>query len=59
MIDELKPIIILGAPGGGTSYFTKFLRRCNFYAGKSIEDGRGKVNHIGSKSGSTILTTQA
>ena len=47
MISELEPIIILGAPGGGTSYFTKFLRRCNFYAGKSIEEGRGKVNHIG------------
>ena len=47
MIEELEPIIICGAPGGGTSYFTKFLRRCNFYAGKSIEDGRGDVNHIG------------
>jgi len=47
MIEELEPIIICGAPGGGTSYFTKFLRRCNFYAGKSIEDGRGEVKHIG------------
>lgn len=47
MIEELEPYIICGAPGGGTSYFTKFLRRCNFYAGKSIEDGRGNVNHIG------------
>lgn len=47
MIQELEPIIILGAPGGGTSYFTKFLRRCNFYAGKSIEVGRGNVKHIG------------
>lgn len=47
MIEELEPIIICGAPGGGTSYFTKFLRRCNFYAGKSIEEGRGDVKHIG------------
>ncbi len=47
MIDNLEPIIICGAPGGGTSYFTKFLRRCNFYAGKSIEEGRGDVKHIG------------
>ena len=47
MIDELEPYIICGAPGGGTSYFTKFLRRCNFYAGKSIEEGRGDVKHIG------------
>lgn len=47
MIEELEPYIICGAPGGGTSYFTKFLRRCNFYAGKSIEEGRGNVKHIG------------
>jgi len=47
MIEELEPVIILGAPGGGTSYFTKFLRRCNFYAGNSIEEGRGDVKHIG------------
>lgn len=47
MIEDLQPIIICGAPGGGTSYFTKFLRRCNFHAGNSIEEGRGDVNHIG------------
>lgn len=40
-------IIIVGSPGGGTSYFTKFLRLNGFYAGKSLEDGREDENHIG------------
>ena len=40
-------IVILGAPGGGTSFFTKFLRFNGFYAGKSIEDGRDIEEHIG------------
>lgn len=44
---NLKPIIICGAPGGGTSFFTKFLRANKFYAGESIEVGRTNVKHIG------------
>jgi hypothetical protein len=40
-------ILILGSPGGGTSYFTKFLRLNGFYAGKSLEDGRDQEDHIG------------
>lgn len=43
----LEPYIICGAPGGGTSYFTKFLRYNGFYAGKSIEDGRNDKEHKG------------
>ena len=44
---NLKPYIICGAPGGGTSIFTKFLRANTFYARESIEVGRADVNHIG------------
>jgi hypothetical protein len=44
---ELKPFIICGAPGGGTSFFTKFLRANAFYAGKSIEEGRANIHHKG------------
>ena len=40
-------IVIVGAPGGGTSYFTKFLRLNGFYAGRSLEEGKDKENHIG------------
>lgn len=40
-------IVILGAPGGGTSFFTKFLRYNGFYAGRSIEEGRDNKDHIG------------
>lgn len=40
-------IVIVGAPGGGTSFFTKFLRYNGFYAGKSIEDGKFNKDHIG------------
>ena len=47
MIGNLKPVIICGAPGGGTSFFSKFLRANTFYAGESIEVGRADVNHLG------------
>ena len=40
-------IVIVGAPGGGTSFFTKFLRYNGFYAGKSLEEGRENKDHIG------------
>lgn len=44
---KLEPFIICGAPGGGTSYFTKFLRGRGFYAGTSLEVGRDKHDHLG------------
>ena len=44
---NLKPFIICGAPGGGTSFFSKFLRANTFYAGESIEVGRANIDHIG------------
>lgn len=44
---NLKPVIICGAPGGGTSFFTKFLRANAFYAGESIEVGRTDPKHLG------------
>tara|TARA_R110000803_G_scaffold17906_3_gene48142 strand:+ start:340 stop:1059 length:720 start_codon:yes stop_codon:yes gene_type:complete len=47
MIDDLQPIIIVGAPGGGTSFFTKFLRAHGFFAGASIEKGREIHDHLG------------
>lgn len=43
----LEPFIICGAPGGGTSYFTKFLRGNGFFAGTSLEVGRDKHDHLG------------
>lgn len=42
-----KLFVITGSPGGGTSYFTKFLRLNGYYAGKSLEDGKLEENHIG------------
>jgi hypothetical protein len=63
MIDDLKPFIICGAPGGGTSFFSKFLRANAFYAGESIEVGRANVNHLGwlerAKWHESILISQA
>lgn len=47
MIEDFKPVIICGAPGGGTSFFSKFLRANTFYAGESIEVGRADVKHLG------------
>lgn len=47
-MSELEPYIIIGAPGGGTSYFTKFLRWRGFFTGVSTEAFRDKVDHPGS-----------
>ena len=47
MIEDFKPVIICGARGGGTSFFSKFLRANTFYAGESIEVGRADVKHLG------------
>lgn len=63
MINDLEPFIICGAPGGGTSFFTKFLRANAFYAGESIEVGRANIKHLGwlgkAKWHESILLSQA
>lgn len=47
MIYDINPVIIVGAPGGGTSFFTKFLRAKGLFAGASIEVGRKDHDHLG------------
>ena len=47
MISDLHPVIICGAPGGGTSFFSKFLRAHGWFAGASLEVGRKNHDHLG------------